>query len=602
MNTTLPEHPCYLKFPAGITENQPLAPRCYYGLGGRARYFSEPQSALQVAALFRWATLHNLPVAVLGTGSNLAFADETFDGLVICLQAMNKWHWCGGDLLWAEAGVTNTEIAEAALDACAPGASWMFRMPGSLGGTVRMNARCFGGEISEITWGVQSVDKRGDLHFRKADEIFKGYKDTFFMKSAEIVTGCWLKLRPHSGQESALLTHMQQCEAQRLQKHHFDFPSCGSTFKNNYHVGRPSGQIFDELGLKGTRQGGLGVSPHHGNFIFNYGQGTTTDLLLLTSFMRDKAIGIQADLELEVQPIGAFSKGTVTSCALDRQAGTVPDSEKQDTFWVGLVSSQNDFCGHKSFPKKVFSAPFSCYFDDDTHPPHTNPQNAGGQGRRGRVSDVYMGRTQVSDEEPNDARPHFQDWYHLSEVQCELLQLRSLHEARLQPELPFLAWKTICPKEYQPHLFQTSPDLPKGTFTDHLWQFCVSELFLAHPQAPHCYLEFEMTPAQHWLALAFYGVRQRRKEHEKPCQELWPQVQPFADAQGWGLLLPYGAVASVIDDAGCLLTQGCLSLGGKKTYLAPSWNLTQEHKKTESADFHQPLRYWPTTLFVTAPV
>lgn len=101
---------------------------------------------------------------------------------------------------------------------------------------------------------------------------------------------------------------MLQCERDRHGKHHFDFPSCGSTFKNNYAVGKPSGQVFDELQLKGFRSGGAEVSQFHANFVWRKsGEATAIDMLSVAGHMRQTALQQKSyELELEVQPIGLF--------------------------------------------------------------------------------------------------------------------------------------------------------------------------------------------------------------------------------------------------------------------------------------------------------
>ena len=154
------------------------------------------------------------------------------------------------------------------------------------------------------------------------------------MDSPEVVVAARLKLNATS-ERADLLSHMLHCENERLAKHHFDFPSCGSTFKNNYSVGKPSGQVFDACGLKGHKVGQSQVSQYHANFVWNLGGTTAASMLTLAAHMRECALTQQnADLELEVQPIGLFPNEHFTSCAMTRLGPSVPVDRQH---WVGLL-------------------------------------------------------------------------------------------------------------------------------------------------------------------------------------------------------------------------------------------------------------------------
>ncbi len=259
-----------------IEENISLAENTYYKMGGVARYFARPTHVKEVQQTLLFCREEKIPCSVLGSGSNCVYADGFFDGLVLSLEKLNHWHWESEGCLFVEAGVTNTEISEICLDSSRAGASWMYRMPGQIGGTIRMNARCYGGEISQIAKEIFTLNHKGEFITYRDSEVFQGYKKTFFMDVPHIIIGAKLFF-PTSAEPQKLLQHMLDCEADRHSKNHFYLPSCGSTFKNNYEVGKSSGQIFDSLGLKGKRFGHAAVSEFHANFIWNLGQAQTSD-------------------------------------------------------------------------------------------------------------------------------------------------------------------------------------------------------------------------------------------------------------------------------------------------------------------------------------
>ena len=198
----------------------------------------------------------------MGKGSNILFSDTFFPGIVISLDRMHRLFWISDDELFCEAGADNTLIAEELLESRRGGGEWLYRLPGQIGSTVRMNARCFGGEISAVTAGIQTVSLEGRLRWKTPDEVFHGYKHTSLMDNPEIVVAVLLRF-PQKRPMEDIKSQMEGYEEERTKKHHFDFPSCGSTFKNNYAAGRSSGSIFEELGFKGREEGGAIVSRHH---------------------------------------------------------------------------------------------------------------------------------------------------------------------------------------------------------------------------------------------------------------------------------------------------------------------------------------------------
>lgn len=546
--------------PSCLIRNQQIGQTTYYSIGGNAAFYARPKSLADLAGCLHWAREKALPIAILGSGSNALLADGTFHGLVITLCELTASYWENEQNLFVEAGVTNTEVAEICLDAGRAGAAWMYRMPGQLGATVRMNARCYGGEISQIAVDVFTMDVEGRLRIRSGKEVFHGYKKTLLMDSPEVVVATRLLL-PTTAPREELLAIMESCESDRHRKHHFEHPSCGSTFKNNYTVGRPSGQVFEQCGLKGTRRGQSEVSQFHANFVWNLGDATANDMLSLAAHMRERALTLQsADLELEVQPIGLFSNQIVNDCALDRLGPTV--SEK-DSKWVGLLWHARAASNQTSSTFQVtilLESPYLEYF-----------------------------RT------PGSGQP---------EIALRLVQLISLSEAANNPEQPFLRWETHLRNTSKTwdELFPLKPVQSVG-FVDELWLSSVSELFIANGDPEKTdYLEFECTPDGHWIALAFEGPRKRRPEHSTPHDKFWPDFKFEREEQCFAVTFNHARLAAMIHNSH-LRIQACLSLGGEGFFLAPHWSPSgseecwdTQQKPDVKPDFHQPQRFWRVAL------
>lgn len=272
----------------------------YYRTGGRCQALYEPKNIDDLAQIITALHATKQRYFILGGGTNSLVMDEDWSGAVIVFSRMKSVRR-DRDRLICEAGVENTAIAQAALQAGLGGASWMNRLPGQIGATVRMNARCYGGEISEIVTEVKAVLPDGSLKtYHLSDKIFKGYKDTLFMENGAIVGEVTLALR--DGDVAAIAEHMRFCEEDRIAKGQFVHPTCGCVFKNNYAVGVPSGMLLDKAGAHALSSDKAALNPKHANFVFNKG-ATSRDILELTLKMRElvyQTYGVWMEYEMEM--------------------------------------------------------------------------------------------------------------------------------------------------------------------------------------------------------------------------------------------------------------------------------------------------------------
>ncbi len=554
--------PSFIFRDISITENT------YYKMGGVAQYFARPTGLSEVQKTLLFCRENQIPCALLGSGSNSVYADGYFAGLILSLERFASWHWECDDTLYVEAGVTNTEIAEICAAASRAGASWMYRMPGQIGATVRMNARCYGGEISQIVTSVVAINPQGELLTYPANTLFQGYKKTLFMDEPHVVVGVRLFF-PQSQEASILVKHMHECEADRHSKKHFYLPSCGSTFKNNYELGKPSGQLFDELGLKGKKWGEVEVSLFHANFLWNCGFAKTIDMLNLAAFMRAQVWHkLGARVELEVQPVGCFEKELFDACGMENLGCYFTDEQAHEKKWTGLFyfPRDNRAVSSTKYPYVLLQAPFLEYHQTNL---------------RG-----------------------------LPCVTFSLTQLQSFTKAQQNPTTPFLKWETHC-LEPLDTIFPLKPIPTQDNFIDNLWHYSVSEVFFAHAARPEHYLEFEATPMEQWVSLKFDGSRQRVAEEFKPPVQILTSFAPslsLAEASSggsarpnappnssvFGMAFSYQDLQHVLGENNFILVQGALSLGQSHYLLAPYWKF--ENRQQESPDFHQPQRFWKCEL------
>jgi UDP-N-acetylmuramate dehydrogenase len=523
--------------PCPCEENVSLSTVGYYAIGGRSRWLASPRNVSDLAAVLDWCRQQRLPVIVAGKGSNMLFSDEDFPGVVISTASMNRLFRVSEQSFFCEAGVENTDAAIAFQKAGRSGGEWLYRLPGMIGATVRMNGRCYGREISSVTKGIATASLDGTIRWRSREEVFLGYKQTSLMRSPEIVVGALLEF-PESADPDTIDRTMQEYGNDRDAKHQFDFPSCGSTFKNSYEAGRPSGQIFDTLGFRGRREGGAQVSDHHANFIFNTGGAKAVDVLKLAAEMRTAAREqAGAELELELQCAGLFDASLLEACGID----STLDPSRPGFAWAGLLLDPDE--GEESFPRTLMQGPMLDYSGDDLEFP------AG--------------------------------------ITIDVEQLAPISEARLEPERPFIRWTT---RDASGNSFPLHPEAPEVNFVDKLWNYSVTELFVAHGGSGSSYLEFETTPDGHWVALRFDAPRQRAAGHGEPSEILWgDRVNRFRDPSGFGMELSYALLEPLIHE-GRLKLQCCASLGEQRYGLFPWWH------DPGNPDFHQPGRFCPVRM------
>lgn len=271
----------------------------YYRTGGTCEALFEPSTVQELAEARREITKRKLPHFFLGGGTNSLVMDDHFPGAVIAFHKMSNVAF-DKSTAHVEAGVENTTFAEEACKRALAGAGWMNRLPGQLGGTTRMNARCYGGEISQIVTRVVTVTADGKIKEYRDSKVFRGYKNTIFMENGEAIAAVDVILA--KGEEAEIRKLMDHCATDRIGKNQFIAPSCGCAFKNNYDVGVPSGMLLEAAGVHGLTFPGIEINSKHANFVFNRG-ASSRDILAFTFQMQElvyRKYGAWLSFEMEI--------------------------------------------------------------------------------------------------------------------------------------------------------------------------------------------------------------------------------------------------------------------------------------------------------------
>ena len=284
---------------AKVLTQERMADHTTFRIGGPAKYFVIPKDieALQKARAV--ANQAGLPCFILGGGANVLFPDAGYDGVVIATEGLNQIFMETNGLLHAGCGAAISDVAGFASQAGRAGLQYFYSMPGSTGGAIYMNARCYNASISDALKATVYLDGDGSIRTLETAEGGFDYKKSPFQTNGGIILeGVFAT---SSGNAEALGKEMEGYEADRRSKGHFAYPCAGSVFKNNRAFGLPSGKIIDNLGLRGYTIGGAKISEHHANIIVNCGNATAQDVKDLVTLIQvrvKEATGFQLEREI----------------------------------------------------------------------------------------------------------------------------------------------------------------------------------------------------------------------------------------------------------------------------------------------------------------
>ena len=289
---------------AGIAykENEPLAAHCTFKIGGPARLFVQPVDHAQLCRAVALCKAQSVRYYLLGNGSNILFADEGYNGVVLDISSMQDTVEVHGTQLTAGAGVRLSALCKTALEHGLTGLEFAYGIPGTVGGAVYMNAGAYGGEMKDVLQSVRYLTQDGDIVEAETAALDLSYRHSIFEENG----GCILSAQFHlkRGDPDAIKARMNELMAKRVEKQPLDKPSAGSTFK------RPAGAfaaaLIDQCGLRGFRHGGAAVSEKHCGFVVNLGGATCADVLALCEEVRTivkEKTGF--DLEKEIRVVKA---------------------------------------------------------------------------------------------------------------------------------------------------------------------------------------------------------------------------------------------------------------------------------------------------------
>ena len=269
-----------------ILENELMSRHTTFRIGGKARWFVVPETVEELFEAIKKAEREGHRHFILGGGANVLFPDDGYDGVVISTEALSEIYFDEKGLLHAGCGAKISDVAKFAVENGKAGIQFFYSMPGSTGGAIYMNARCYNVSIADVLLSTKYLDKSGNICNLETNGADFDYKVSPFQTNGGIILEGIFAVS--NGDSSELKAEMLGYESDRTSKGHFIYPCAGSVFKNNHSFGQPSGKIIDSLGLRGYTIGGAKISEHHANIIVNTGGASAQDVKDLVSFVERK--------------------------------------------------------------------------------------------------------------------------------------------------------------------------------------------------------------------------------------------------------------------------------------------------------------------------
>ena len=340
----------------------PLAPRTTFGLGGRARYLVEATDEIILVHALRWAAAEDLPVLVLGGGSNLVVSDEGWDGLVVhmALRGIDTFRTAGRLVVRVAAGEPWDDVVARAVDEGWAGLECLSGIPGSAGATPIQNVGAYGQEVAEVISAVHVWDRRaGQRRVLAPQECRFGYRDSAFKHDPDgaVVLAVDLALRPGgaptlryaelaralAGAATPSLSEVREhvlalrrSKSMVIDEADDNRRSAGSFFTNPIvdagvaaalveqavrqglaasaaavpRFPAPDGRVklaaawlIEAAGFrKGERRGAVGISSRHSLALVHHGGGSTRELLALAEEIRER-VRARFGVELQREPV-----------------------------------------------------------------------------------------------------------------------------------------------------------------------------------------------------------------------------------------------------------------------------------------------------------
>lgn len=286
-----------------ILFDEPMSKHTTFKVGGPAECYIKIDDIQDLRHILRFAKQNEIPITILGNGSNVLVLDGGIKGIVLNIR-FNKIEMMNLDKkIFANvgAGVKISVFGHLLLKNAITGLEELSGIPGTIGGAVRMNAGAHGKEFKDIVSTVTCMDYDGNIHQFENEDMHFEYRRSMLKDKPYIVLEVHMEFQ--KGEEKDIKEKMEEYATYRKEKQPIEYPSAGSTFKRGTDF--ITAKLIDEAGLKGYSIGGAEVSSKHAGFIINKGNATAKDILELIEYVKHKVEEkFDKKIELEIEIMG----------------------------------------------------------------------------------------------------------------------------------------------------------------------------------------------------------------------------------------------------------------------------------------------------------
>ena len=258
-----------------VTQGADLSRYNTFRIGGPAEYLVDLSDEKALQAALRAVAERGIPFFLLGLGSNVLLPDEGLVGVVVRLLGSFRRTQFQDTTVIAGGAVVLSRLVRECVGRGLLGLEALGGFPSTVGGAVRMNAGCYGREISDVLRETRLIDRHGEIETVPVGRLEAGYRSTKLQQTGQIVVEAVFDL--HGGDPEEARERMAEVEAKRRASLPAGGPNVGSIFRNP--PGDFAGRLIEACGLKGRRSGGAVISPRHANVIVNDGGATASDVL-----------------------------------------------------------------------------------------------------------------------------------------------------------------------------------------------------------------------------------------------------------------------------------------------------------------------------------
>ena len=284
-----------------VYKNEKLSKYSWFGLGGFAKIFFKPKSALDLKKFLEKYNKKNKKIHILGAGSNTLFRDSGFDGVIIKLGAgFNYIKLLNNNKIEVGAATLDKKLSDFAKQKSITGFEFLSCIPGSIGGAITMNSGCYGHDISQIFFSLKAINFSGNLKSFNKDDVKFFYRGNNLPKDLIVLSAVFeggpLNKREIESRQMKLINQKKESQPNKIK-------TCGSTFKNPQD--KKAWKLIRSSNCSNLNIGGARMSSQHSNFFLNNGSATSSDIENLIEEVRTKVfLKTGINLELEIKIIG----------------------------------------------------------------------------------------------------------------------------------------------------------------------------------------------------------------------------------------------------------------------------------------------------------